>query len=378
MDDNNKAVGLTSKQLSDVLIRLGFIVLLGVLCFRVFSPFMSLMLWALVLAVTLYPLHQWLANKLGGKQGRAATVFVLTGIILIGVPVAMLSTSVVEHANSVYDAYESGELVVPAPSPKVAEWPFVGERVYAGWEAAAANVTEFVQDNRPALKEAAGKALGVAKTTASNVGLFLGSLIVAGIMMAYGEGGSQAMLRIISRVAGPEQGAEVHRLSTMTTRSIAVGVLGVALIQALILGVGFVFAGIPAAGVLAIVVMVIGVLQLPALLISIPVIGYLWAATDYSTTHNLIWTVYLIVGGFSDNVLKPLLLGRGVEAPMPVILLGAIGGMVSAGIIGLFLGAVFLAVGYRIFMQWVEGADAVDAAPTVDTAAEPVAAASSD
>ena len=202
--------------------------------------------------------------------------------------------------------------------------------------------------------------LGNIPLTCTLVGVagILYSLIIAGIMMAYGEGGSRSMLKILSRIVGPDYGKEVQRLSTMTTRSIAVGVLGVALIQAVILGVGFVFAGVPAAGVLAIVVIVIGVLQLPALLISIPVIGYLWAATDYSTTHNIVWTVYLIVGGFSDNALKPILLGRGVEAPMPVILLGAIGGMVTSGIIGLFLGAVFLAVGYRIFMQWVESADA--------------------
>jgi predicted PurR-regulated permease PerM len=340
------------------LIRLGLVILLVVLCFRVFSPFLSLMLWALVLAVTLYPLHQGLANRMGGRQGRAATVFVLAGLILIGAPVVMLSTSVVELMSSLYQSYEDGSLAVPPPNAQVAEWPLVGEKIYAAWDAAASNVTEFVKDNRPALKEAAGKVLGIARSTASNVGLFLGALIVAGIMMAYGEGGSRAMLRILSRVAGSENGQEMQRLSTMTTRSIAVGVLGVAVIQAVILGVGFVFAGVPAAAVLATIVLVIGVLQLPALLVSIPVIGYLWAVADYSATHNIVWTVYLIVGGFSDNVLKPILLGRGVEAPMPVILLGAIGGMVTSGIIGLFLGAVFLAVGYRIFMAWVENVDA--------------------
>jgi predicted PurR-regulated permease PerM len=358
MNDKTVAVGLTPKDLMDVFIRLGLVVLLVVLCFRVFSPFLGLMLWALVLAVTLYPIHQGLANRMGGRQGRAATVFVLSGLILIGAPVVMLSTSAAENVSSLYQAYENGSLVVPPPRSQVAEWPLVGERLYAAWEAAAANLTEFVQDNRPALKAAAAKVFGIASSTASNVGLFLGALIVAGIMMAYGEGGSAAMLKILSRVVGTEYGLQVQRLSTMTTRSIAVGVLGVALIQALILGVGFFFAGVPAAGVLAVVVMVIGVLQLPALLISIPVIGYLWAATDYSNTHNIVWTIYLIVGGFSDNVLKPLLLGRGVEAPMPVILLGAIGGMVTSGIIGLFLGAVFLAVGYRIFMQWVESGPA--------------------
>jgi predicted PurR-regulated permease PerM len=120
-------------------------------------------------------------------------------------------------------------------------------------------------------------------------------------------------------------------------------------------------AGIPAAGVLALVVMFLGIMQLPAALVSLPVIAYLWWSGDASTTSNIVYTIYLLVAGLADNVLKPLLLGRGVEAPMPVILLGALGGMVSGGIIGMFVGAVLLAVGYQVFMEWVntveEGTD---------------------
>jgi predicted PurR-regulated permease PerM len=100
--------------------------------------------------------------------------------------------------------------------------------------------------------------------------------------------------------------------------------------------------------------MLVGILQLPALIISLPAIGYLWWSGDASTTSNIAFTIYLLVAGMADNVLKPILLGRGVDAPMPVILLGALGGMVSAGIIGLFVGAVLLAVGYQIFMEWVD------------------------
>jgi predicted PurR-regulated permease PerM len=118
--------------------------------------------------------------------------------------------------------------------------------------------------------------------------------------------------------------------------------------------VGFIFAGVPGAGPLAMVVMVLGILQLPATLVTIPAIIYLWMGGDASTTSNIIFTVYLLVAGLVDNVLKPLLLGRGVDVPMPIVLLGALGGMVSAGIIGLFIGAILLSVGYKIFMDWVD------------------------
>jgi predicted PurR-regulated permease PerM len=178
-------------------------------------------------------------------------------------------------------------------------------------------------------------------------------LIVAGIMMAWGQSGSDAIGRLLHRVAGERQGPRLHVLGTGTIRSVATGVIGVAFIQALLLGIGFFGAGIPAASVLAVVVMMMGILQLPAALVSLPAIGYIWWAGDSSTVVMVVWSVYLLVAGLTDNVLKPMFLGRGVDAPMPVILIGALGGMASNGIVGLFIGAVLLAVGYKILMGWV-------------------------
>ena len=141
--------------------------------------------------------------------------------------------------------------------------------------------------------------------------------------------------------------------SAATVRSVATGVVGVAFIQALLLGLGFIFAGVPGAGVLAFVVLVLGIVQLPPTLVAVPVIIYLWMGGDASTASNIFFTIYLMLAGMSDNILKPMLLGRGVDVPMPIVLFGALGGMVSAGIIGLFIGAILLSVGYQLFMDWV-------------------------
>ena len=203
---------------------------------------------------------------------------------------------------------------------------------------------------------------------------FLASLIIAGIMMAYGASGSQAMCNILTRLSGPTRGTQLHTLATATVRSVATGVIGVAFIQALLIGIGFMLAGIPAAGLLAMIVLVIGIAQLPALLISLPAIAYMWWAGDGSTTIHIVLTLYLLIAGAADNVLKPLLLGRGVAVPMPVILLGALGGMVSAGMIGLFVGAVVLAVGYEIFMEWVAEDERSEPSAAVDAAGTPPAA----
>ncbi|MCP4283991.1 MAG: AI-2E family transporter [Gammaproteobacteria bacterium] len=365
--DNATFRKILSNDLMELMIRVGLIAFVVVMCVDIFTPFAGLMVWALILAVALYPLHRRLAQSLGGRQGRAATLLVVAGLLLIGVPTVMLSSSFAGHIYDKYSAFESHEITITQPDPAIADWPIVGKRTYKAWSAAANNLPKFLEEHKPELTNFSKYILSVAASTAGGIFMFLGSLIIAGIMMAYGESGSRSMLRIINRLSGADKGPRLHGLSTATIRSVATGVIGVAFIQALLLGTGFILAGIPAAGVLAFIVLLIGILQLPALLISLPAIGYLWGYGDASTMSNIVFTIYLVVAGFADNVLKPLLLGRGVDVPMPVILIGAMGGMVSAGIIGLFVGAVLLAVGYQVFMDWVANAEQETVAGDAET-----------
>lgn len=368
--DDVRVRDLLSRDLVEAMIRIGLIAFLVVMAGRIFAPFMGLMLWALILAVAHYPLHRRLASMLGGRQGSAATVLVVIGLLLIGIPTAMLGSSFAGQIHTVIEAFTSNSVTVKPPNPAIAEWPLVGERLHAAWSAAAADLPAFLERMQPQLGNMAEWALSMAAGTMGAVLMFLGAWLIAGVMMAFGESGSAATGQIFSRLAGAERGPKLQVLSTATIRSVATGVIGVAFIQALLLGIGFVFAGVPAAGVLALIVMIVGIVQLPASLISLPVIGYLWWAGEASTTSNVIWTVYLVVAGLADNVLKPVLLGRGVDAPMPIVLIGALGGMVSAGIVGLFIGAVLLAVGYQIFMDWVNEPAAADQAQVDDSGEE--------
>jgi predicted PurR-regulated permease PerM len=347
---------MISKDLTEFIIRVALIAFLVVVSLRIFSPFMGLVLWALVLAVTLYPLHRKLAKRMGDKQGRAATLLVLAGVLLIGVPTIMLGSSFASQVHDLHTAFENNAITINPPKPSVAEWPLVGEKLHAAWSLAANDLPAFLEKLQPQLGTVSKWVLGIVASSAGAILSFIGSLIIAGIMMAYGESGAKAMLQIMTRLAGPREGPHLHSLSVATIRSVAMGVIGVAFIQALLLGVGFLAAGIPAAGLLALIALLLGIAQLPALLISLPVIAFLWWSGD-STIMNVVFTVYLLVMGMADNVLKPLMLGRGVDAPMPIILIGALGGMVAGGMIGLFLGAVFLTLAYKIFMEWVAEAD---------------------
>ncbi|WP_111496225.1 AI-2E family transporter [Marinobacter bohaiensis] len=337
----------------DLLIRFGLIVVLVVLCDRIMGPFWSILIWALILAIALYPLHQRLARRMGGRDGRAATVLVLGLVLILGIPAAGLTTSFVNGVFEVRDRVENDALAIPPPEESVADWPVVGERVYASWQFAATDTAGFIESLQPHFGEVARKVVAGARSAVGAAFLFLGALIIAGIMMGYGKSGHNAMERIFLRLAG-DNGPGILTLCIATVRSVAVGVLGVAFIQSVLLGVGFMFAGVPAAGLLAIITLMLGILQIPAAVVFLPVVAWMWMGSDNSVVVNVVFTVYLFIAGLSDNVLKPLLLGRGVDAPMPVILMGALGGMFTAGFIGLFIGAVGLAVGYQLFMAWVD------------------------
>ena len=346
---------LLKQDLTETLIRVVLITLLVFVCVRVFTPFSHLVILAMILAIALYPLYLIMLRWFGGRRGLTATALVLSGLLLLGTPVVLLGVGLTGQLSEAYENMESDTLELRAPDPKVREWPIVGERVYATWAAASSNLPKFLKQNREVIRGFAKKALSMAANGMKAGMVFLLAIIVAGVMMVYAEPEERIARRILIRLTDPEQGPQLQALSIATMRSVATGGVGVAFIQALLLGVGFVLAGVPAAGVLALAVMFLGILQLPAIIVSLPAVAWLWMTEDGgSTLFKVLFSAWFIIAGLADNVLKPLLLGRGVDAPMLVILIGAIGGMVTGGMTGLFLGAVLLAVGYQIFMQWVD------------------------
>jgi len=358
--------------LLEVLIRAGLIFALAALCFQIFAPFLTLMVWGLILAVTLYPMQEYVAAKMGGRQGLAATLIVILGIALIVVPTAILMSSLGDSVQRLIHDVQSDALVIPAPRESVAGWPVIGERVYALWSQAHADLPALVKSMQPKIGDLAKSALAFVASIGGGLLLFLAALIIAGILMAFGRSGSRASVAISERLAGPARGAEFATLATATIRAVAQGVIGVAFIQAIIVGLCLLVAGVPWAGVLAMIALVLGIAQIPALIVTLPAIAYIWLLGDYGKGEAILYTLLIFVAGLADNVLKPLMLGRGVDAPMPVILIGALGGMAAAGILGMFVGATLLALGYQLFMGWVAANRRVELSPQeTDTAGLP-------
>lgn len=344
---------MLSRGLLDVLIRAGLIAVLVIFCFQIFNPFLDLMLWSVILAITLYPLHRLLKARLGDRDGRAATLIVVVALIILMVPAYLLVDSMAESVDNALTVVKEGSFHIPPPTDKVATFPLVGPTLHDFWLQASTDLTSLLRKVLPHLKGVSLNLLG--KLAGVGVGflMFVAALIIAGVIMAYGDNGSRSAVQIATRISGPVRGPSIAVLCTATIRAVAQGVVGIAFIQMLLVGVGFVAMGVPGAGLLALAALLLGIMQLPVVLISLPVIGYVFA-TEGTTVASIIFAIYSLVAGMSDNVLKPLLLGRGVDVPMPVILIGALGGMVTSGFIGLFIGPVVLAVGYQLFWQWVE------------------------
>lgn len=320
-------------------------------CLRLLFPFLSIMVWAMIIAVAFHPLFLKLESALGGRRKLAVTVFALAGMGMIIVPAWLFAGSLITSAAEFGQHLRAGEIVVPPANEMVKSWPMVGPALYEQWSAAATDLSQWLSDHHDAVEKLLGGLSERAASTAFGVLQFLASVAIAAVMLAKAPSATRQLELIGERLAGA-RGHEMLDLTTATIRSVAVGVLGIAVIQAIAGGIGMVVMGVPAAGVWALIILMLAIAQLPPLLVLLPVIIYVFATND-NTLANSAFAVWCLAVSFSDGVLKPLLLGRGVDVPMIVILLGAIGGMLYSGIIGLFVGAVILALGYKLFQAWL-------------------------
>ncbi|WP_299015308.1 AI-2E family transporter [uncultured Photobacterium sp.] len=332
-------------------IRIGLLFVLVVWTYDIIKPFIIPVLWGAIIAVALMPLTMKLERALNGKRGLAATILALLGITLLVAPFVIVSGSIYEAVARMTEILQEGNVKLPGPTPRVAEIPLIGDKLYEVWALFSSNLESAMQKYLPEIKGAVSAFAGLLGSSLASLVMFIISLLIAAGFMAHAEAMSKAVQNLSVRIVG-RHGEEWANLIAATIRSVLLGVVGVAFIQSLLVGSAFFVFGVPAAGLLTLVVFIFGIAQLPVTLVALPVIAYVFSVQD--TTPATIFTVWVLVAGLSDNVLKPMLMGRGVSIPMPVILFGAIGGMITAGIIGLFLGAVVLAIWYELFNTWLK------------------------
>jgi len=354
MNDDTSDTGfdkLFVRNMLESALRIGLVLILLSMTYDIVRPFILPLVWGGIIAIAAFPLTKWLQGKLGGRRGLAATLITVFFICSLVVPSYMFTESLVGGVKRIAASIETGSLHIPAPPAKIAELPMVGESIYDAWLHANLNVNEVLEEMQPQIKAAISKTATAVGGGLLEVLMFVVALLIAGGFMAYAETTGAAAHRLFVRLGGPLPGGEWATLSVATVRSVLQGVVGVAIIQTILCAIGLFVMDVPGAPVWSAVILIMAIAQLPAMIPITPII--IWAYNTQDATSATIFTVWMLLAGLSDNILKPILMGRGLDIPMPVILIGAIGGMIAYGIIGLFAGAVILSILFKLFGEWL-------------------------
>jgi predicted PurR-regulated permease PerM len=332
-------------------IRLAVLFVLLYWCYGIIKPFIDILVWSVIFAVSLYPMYNWLCKKLSGRKKISASLIVTLMILILTLPGLLFARSLFDGVAFLKTHYETAENLIPEASEKVASWPLVGPAVYEKWNWISQHAGDALKEYSPQIKQViTGLISSVASAGAAFLKLII-SMIVAGFLMVSSEKGGNLAKQVFTKLIG-EKGMDFVSMAEKTVRTVIKGIVGVAFIQSILFGLGMIIAGVPAAGLWVILSLILGIVQIGIFPISIPVIIYVFATK--STGIAVFFLIWTIIVSPIDNVLKPIFLGQGAALPMPVIFIGAIGGFIYSGLVGLFTGAVIFSIGYKLFLFWLE------------------------
>jgi predicted PurR-regulated permease PerM len=331
-------------------IHIGLVVLLALACFVVLRPFLPLLAWGIVIAIAAHPYHCKLQHALSGRGGLSAVLITFSLLAVLIVPTVLFAKTAIEGTHALAEHLKGGSLVIPPPPARIESWPVIGVPLKNAWTTVSTNIVSGLRAFAPQIRTLVSGLLSASAGMGLLILQFALSIVVAGVVLAKSHDASQAAHALARRTFG-EKAAEFEQVAASTVRSVTTGILGVAVIQAVLAGVAFLVAGLPGAGLWTIVFLVAAVLQVGTLVL-IPAVIYVFVTS--SVTKALIFLAWCLIVALVDNILKPILLGRGVAVPIAVVFLGAIGGFLAMGILGLFVGAIVLCVGYKLFLAWLD------------------------
>ena len=337
-------------QTIDFIIRLFFVGLVVAWCLVILRPFGAFILWAAILAIGLFPIFSWLRTRLGGRTKLAAILITIIGLAIIIGPVSYIGTTTASNVQTFADKVSEGTLVVPPPPESIATLPIIGESLNNNWQEASVNFENFLTKFKPQLEEFTKFLLVIAANTSLNILKFILSMIIATGFLIKAEGIKIGLTRFLTRLT-PARSQDFLHLATTTIRNVTRGIIGIALFQSLLIGIGLTVGGIPGAGILTVICLFLSIIQIGSGIVVIPALVYAWSSMN--TLAAVLFTVWMVVASQIDNILKPILMASGLPVPMLVILIGVLGGTLVHGIIGLFIGPVILSLGYELIKAWV-------------------------
>ena len=340
----------------EIAIRLGAFGLLFYLSLVLVRPFISIVIWSVVLTVALYPVYEWMALRLRGLRRLAAFLITILSLLIVIGPATWLALGLIESLRIISERLDFSTLTIPPPPNSLKEWPLIGDAIYQFWDLASTNFQAALAKIMPQLKPLGSSLLRTGADTGIGIVKFLVSIIIAGFLFVPAPSLVDAVKKV-SRRLNSKRGEEFVIQAGATIRAVSRGVIGISVLQALLAGVGLMVAGIPQASLITFAVLICGIIQIGPSIIVIPVIIWSWTAME--TTSALLFTAYMIPVNLIDNFLRPIIMGRGLKTPMLVILIGVLGGTLAYGITGLFLGPIVLAVVWELLVPWIQEREAV-------------------
>lgn len=333
--------------LIDTILKIVVLFLLIAWCIGIILPFIQPVIGGAIIAIALYPFFERVKRWLGNRNTLAGVLLTLLLLVILLLPATWLIKSLVE---TLLTQFRNQTLVIPPPDPSVAGWPLIGKLITKIWLLASQNLESVIITYKEPLSKLGMKILGGLGGLGTSLILFFLSLIIAGAFLIKADASADFVRKLIHRLAG-EKSDEIIHIAGVSIRNVAKGILGVAFFQFIAAGMVFMLAKVPFAGLWALAVLVLAILQLPAGIVILPVIIYLFSVKELLSA--ILWAIALVVIGASDNVLKPMLMGKGSPVPMLVIFIGVIGGFILSSFTGLFTGAIVLSVGYNLIVHWV-------------------------
>ena len=327
----------------------------------ILRPFIAAMIWAATIVVATWPIMMRLEAWAGGRRAVAAAVMsagLLLGFIVpLGAAVAVLiinGDKILAWVTSVASMH------VPPPPEWVANLPLVGHTLDQRWREVLSAPTDLASTLAPYARLMAAWALGLVGGVAALAIDLLLIMAIAAYLYARGDDAADFLSRFAHRIAG-ERGPRAVALAGGAVRGVAMGVIVTAVVQALLAGLGLVVVGIPFAAILTVVAVFLAIAQIGVMPVLGPAVIWLYWTGFYGwATALLVWTLFVVS---FDNVMRPILIRRGADLPLPLIFAGVLGGIIGFGVIGLFIGPVLLAVTYTLLSDWIESGEPEAAPP---------------
>lgn len=319
----------------------------------VMRPFLAALIWATMISVSTWPLLASAQQRLGGRRWLAVLVMVLAMLLVLVVPIAAAVLTLVDHAAGIHALVTAmPEYALPAPPDWLLKIPLAGKTVWTKWkELSDAGPGGLMSQIEPHAAQIVNWSLGKAGSIGSLLLHLLLTTVITGILFAKGEVAGHAVIRFSRRVSG-QRGEVVVLLAAQAIRAVALGIIVTAIVQSALGGIGLWIAGVPLAAVLTAVMLILCIAQLgPGLPLLAGVAWLYWQGHTGTAIVLLVWTLFV---GTLDNFLRPLLIRRGADLPLLLILVGVIGGLFAFGLVGLFVGPMLLAVTYTLLQTWID------------------------